>query len=97
MSADWQKAAALNAGWSIGRHGKWRHPESTATYVNNARAFRYICEDHGLQPTRPDPRDPDPTRPGIFRGHNCGYCRDGKLPCRQGAPERCEYPHARND
>lgn len=44
-----------------------------------------------------DPRDPDPSRPGIFRNHNCAYCSDGKKPCRQGNPTRCEYPHARND
>jgi hypothetical protein len=33
----------------------------------------------------------------MFRDHNCAYCRDGALPCKQGAPNRCEYPHARND
>jgi hypothetical protein len=44
-----------------------------------------------------DGRDPDPTREGIFQNHNCWKCRDGELPCAQGAPHRCEYPHARND
>lgn len=34
---------------------------------------------------------------GIFRDHNCVYCDDGRKPCRQGHPNRCEYPHARND
>lgn len=46
---------------------------------------------------KPDPRDPDPSRTGIFRDHNCSYCSDGAKPCRQGSPNRCEYPHARND
>jgi len=44
-----------------------------------------------------DPRDPDPSRAGIFRNHNCGYCDNGKLPCKQGHPHRCSNPHARND
>jgi hypothetical protein len=45
----------------------------------------------------PDPRDPDYTREGIFRYHNCARCRDGQLPCVQGAPHRCDWPRARND
>jgi hypothetical protein len=46
---------------------------------------------------KPDPRDPDNSRSGIFRYHNCSYCNDGELPCRQGAPNRCDYLRARND
>ena len=34
---------------------------------------------------------------GIFRDHNCTYCGDGAKPCRQGSPNQCEYPHAKND
>lgn len=44
-----------------------------------------------------DPRDPDPSREGIFRYHNCSYCSDGKKPCKQGSPSRCSNPYARND
>ena len=44
-----------------------------------------------------DPRDPDPTREGIFRYHNCYKCQSGKKPCVNGNPSRCDYPHARND
>jgi hypothetical protein len=44
-----------------------------------------------------DPRDPDPSRPGIFRDHNCYRCRDGEKPCVNGSPRQCEFPHARND
>ena len=44
-----------------------------------------------------DPRDPDPSRPGIFRDHNCWKCKDGQKPCASGNPHGCEYPHARND
>lgn len=44
-----------------------------------------------------DPRDPDPTREGIFRNHNCSRCQNGAKPCVQGHPNRCEFPHARND
>lgn len=46
---------------------------------------------------KPDPRDDDYTRKGVFASHNCSYCQDGKLPCRQGNPRQCEYLHARND
>lgn len=41
------------------------------------------------------PRE-NPTHP-MFRYHNCWRCKSGELPCKQGAPNRCEYPHARND
>lgn len=44
-----------------------------------------------------DPRDPDPSRSGIFRDHNCWRCNDGREPCVTGGSARCPYPHARND
>lgn len=44
-----------------------------------------------------DPRDPDPTREGVFRHHDCWACQNGTKPCRQGAPNRCDNPRARND
>ena len=47
--------------------------------------------------TKPDSRDPDYSRTGIFVHHNCWRCKDGAQPCVQGSPNRCEYPHARND
>ncbi len=40
---------------------------------------------------RKDPRQP------IFRDHNCGTCRNGELPCRQGSYNLCDNPRARND
>lgn len=48
-------------------------------------------------PTKPDPRDPDPTREGLFRDHNCWRCKHGAEPCKMGHPRRCEYLRARND
>lgn len=36
-------------------------------------------------------------RPGIFNHHNCWRCHSGELPCVNGNPRGCEYPHARND
>lgn len=51
----------------------------------------------GMNEPKLDPRDPDPSREGIFRYHNCWKCQDGKKACVNGAPSRCEYPHARND
>ena len=44
-----------------------------------------------------DPRDPDQSRLGFFRNHNCAYCDNGKKFCRQSDPLHCEYPYARND
>ena len=47
-----------------------------------------------------DPRDPDPSRFGIFRNHNCWRCNDGRDLSRCPMPDRpgnCGYPHARND
>lgn len=44
-----------------------------------------------------DPREPDPTRDGIFRDHRCWRCQDGAQPCAEGAANRCSYPRARND
>lgn len=44
-----------------------------------------------------DPRDPDHSREGIFVYHNCAYCDDGNKPCKQGSPNRCDNPRARND
>lgn len=44
-----------------------------------------------------DPRDPDPSRLGIFRDHNCWKCKNGTEPCVKGSPNQCDYPHARND
>ena len=40
---------------------------------------------------------PDHSKTGIFVNHNCAYCDDGRLPCRQGAVHRCDNPRARND
>ena len=34
---------------------------------------------------------------GIFRDHHCWACKDGERPCVNGSPNRCEYPHARNE
>lgn len=44
-----------------------------------------------------DLRDPDPSRKGIFRAHNCWKCNSGAQPCVSGNSYQCEYPHARND
>lgn len=57
---------------------------------------RSMLKDIALTQT-PDPRDPDPSRSGIFRDHNCSYCKSGEKPCVQGNPSQCEFPMARND
>ena len=58
------------------------------------RCWRWLTH---YGPPAIDPRDPDPTREGIFRNHNCWKCKDGAQPCAQGDPWECDYPHARND
>lgn len=44
------EAAALADGWHIGPAGKWHNParNSGASYLQSPKAFRRICEDHGL-------------------------------------------------
>lgn len=44
-----------------------------------------------------DPRDPDPSREGVFRDHNCYRCDSGKKPCVSGNPRNCDTLYARND
>ena len=44
-----------------------------------------------------DGREPDHSRTGMFVYHNCWRCQHGAKPCVNGAPNRCEYPHARDD
>jgi hypothetical protein len=55
--------------------------------------FQSILQAHGA----PDPRDPDPSREGVFRDHNCWKCNDGQKPCVTGNPRSCGNLHARND
>ena len=44
-----------------------------------------------------DPRDPDPSRPGVFADHNCSVCDDGRRPCVRNNPRDCDTLFARND
>lgn len=47
-----------------------------------------------------DPRDPDPSREGVFRDHNCARCKSGAQPERcpnPGNPRNCDTLYARND
>ena len=53
-----------------------------------------------LDPRPVDPRDPDYSRQGIFRYHNCSRCQNGARLDRcptPDAPGNCGQPHARND
>lgn len=45
---------------------------------------------------KPDSRDPDHSRSGMFVHHNCWACLSGKRPCVNDNPRSCEYPQARN-
>ena len=38
----------------------------------------------------------DPAVSPLFRDNRCGYCDDGRKPCRQGVHNRCSNPTARN-
>lgn len=33
----------------------------------------------------------------IFYNHHCSVCNDGERPCREGKPNLCGNPRARND
>ena len=46
---------------------------------------------------KPDPRDPDYSREGVFVYHNCVRCDSGRLPCIKGNPRDCSTLRARND
>ncbi len=59
--------------------------------------FQHILQAHGAPSPKPDPRDPDHSRAGMFVYHNCWKCQSGEKPCVNGNPGRCEFPHARND
>jgi hypothetical protein len=74
-----------------------RSHEELDFVVGNARALLARIEDAGLSLAPVDPRDPDPTREGVFQTHNCYRCQHGKRACVRGDPHRCEWPHARND
>jgi hypothetical protein len=53
--------------------------------------------DQCTVPARIDPRDPDPSREGMWRYNNCSYCDNGRKTCKQGKHNHCSNPHARND
>jgi hypothetical protein len=46
---------------------------------------------------KPDPRDPDYSRKGVFQDHNCYRCKNGTQPCIKANPRDCDTLHARND
>lgn len=61
------------------------------------RAIRALDPEQIAKEAKPDPRDPDPSREGVFRDHNCWKCKNGLLPCVAKTPRNCEFLHARND
>lgn len=73
------------------------------TFCDSIYAARQRADRASVRPLRSatapplDPRDPDPSREGIFRDHNCTRCRDGKLPCVGPNPRMCGNLFARND
>jgi hypothetical protein len=66
-------------------------------HVGHAPDCRRLSALSDSQDQSQDPREPDHSREGIFVYHNCSRCKDGTLPCVQGAVWNCEYPHARDD
>lgn len=70
-------------------------PALAAEARENAR--RYWEQKAKAAAPAVDPREDGPSRESIFRSHNCWKCGDGAKPCVRGAPNRCEFPHARND
>ena len=80
-----------------------RHdPQSDDPWLETDRGQCPECDGAGCNApkamgVKPDPRDPDHTRSGIFVYHNCSKCGNGEKPCVNGSPGRCDYPQARND
>jgi hypothetical protein len=90
------------AGLAIYRANVAKKPRDPAALVlpaDRAKVFATPMEFQAHHKKLPplDPRDPDPTREGIFRYHNCYRCKDGTQPCVRGNSHGCEFPHARND
>lgn len=65
--------------------------------MNHDDIARQLVRWNKATAAKVDPRDPDPTREGIFRDHNCWRCQHGAKPCAYGNPLQCGEPHARND
>lgn len=78
--------------WVMGEDGKAVRQSVQAT--GSAETYRRRSE---VEASMEKAMSDDPTKTGIFRDHNCGYCEDGAKPCVKGDPYKCEYPHARND
>ena len=71
-------------------------------YIKAENSGVFVREDDALRmmlglPPKPDPRDPDYSREGLFQTHNCWRCKSGTEPCVIGNPRDCENLHARND
>jgi hypothetical protein len=73
--------------------------ESLARTLRIGRQMAQITDAlwNGPKPSKPADPFTDETKTGMFRDHSCWKCGDGSKPCCQGSPNRCEYPHARND
>lgn len=68
-----------------------------STVIEVAAAVAALSFLKGQEGKTVDPREPDPTREGIFRDHNCSRCEDGRRICVRLDPRGCEFPVARND
>ncbi len=65
--------------------------------ADSAKWLRANKSEMDTHVAKPDPRDPDHTRSGVFVLNNCWRCRSGEVPCVNGNPNQCSYPVARND
>ena len=86
----WNGAGSWVTGHYDGRQG----PTVALSVLHGNNGWRIVG------PVTVDPRDPDPSRAGFFRYHNCWKCRDGMEPHRCPTPKtpgNCGFPHARND
>lgn len=76
----------------------WAYDDETPELTGLGNTLEPAAEDlKNQQRTKPDPRDPDHSRLGIFVHHNCWKCGSGEKPCVEGNPSRCSFPVARND
>lgn len=76
------------------------HVAASLAQPDIAALFAFYIGGPGVsEKPKPDPREPDYSRKGIFQTHNCWRCQSGERPCIKGkGNERdCDSLHARND
>lgn len=81
-------ALARDGYWDLARHVLRSAERRDTNVLSRVSDDITAALERALGPTR--------DRTGIFVHHDCSRCQDGALPCREGNPNTCGYPVARN-